>query len=177
MLQEDNMEVREINAQEAQRQLREGQAELIDIRGAGERKQMHIPQARWMPLDGLEAGLKAEPKQKIGIFHCRSGRRTQVHAEQLAAVGYPETYLLEGGIMAWQKAGYPVESDTGGRLDVMRQVQMVAGTLIVAGVLLGVWVHPYFYGLSGFVGAGLLYAGASGSCGMAMLLAKLPFNR
>lgn len=170
------MEVREIKAQDAQQRLAEGRAELIDIRDAGERKSLYIPQARWMPLSGLEAGLKAEPQQTVGIFHCRSGRRTREHAERLAAVGYGETLLLEGGIMAWQKAGGPVASDSGG-IDVMRQVQMVAGSLIVLGFALGMWVAPGFFWLSGLVGAGLIYAGASGSCAMATMLAKLPFNR
>ena len=171
------VEVQEIKASEARRWLDEGRAELIDIRDSGERGQMRIPEARWIPLTGLEAGLKAEPHQKIGIFHCRSGRRTQVHADQLAAVGYPETYVLEGGIMAWKKAGYPVASDSGAPIEIMRQVQIAAGSLVLLGVILGVWVHPGFFGLSGFIGAGLLFSGATGSCGMAMMLAKLPFNR
>ena len=131
------VEVREIKASEARRWLDEGRAELIDIRDSGERGQMRIPEARWIPLTGLEAGLKAEPHQKIGIFHCRSGRRTQVHADQLAAVGYPETYVLEGGIMAWKKAGYPVASDSGAPIEIMRQVQIVAGSLVLLGVILG----------------------------------------
>ena len=171
------VEVREIKASEARRWLDEGRAELIDIRDSGERGQMRIPEARWIPLTGLEAGLKAEPHQEIGIFHCRSGRRTQVHADRLATVGYPEMYVLEGGIMAWKKAGYPVASDSGGPIEIMRQVQITAGSLILLGIILGVWVHPGFFGLSGFIGAGLLFAGTTGSCGMAMMLAKLPFNR
>ena len=91
------MEIQEVKASEARRWLDEGRAELIDIRDSGERNQMRIPDARWIPLIGLEAGLKAEPHQKIGIFHCRSGRRTQMYADKLASVGYPETYTLEGG--------------------------------------------------------------------------------
>ncbi|MDE0612310.1 MAG: rhodanese family protein [Gammaproteobacteria bacterium] len=171
------VEVREIKASEARRWLDEGRAELIDIRDPGERGQMRIPEARWIPLTGLEAGLKAEPHQKIGIFHCRSGRRTQIHADKLATVGYPETYILEGGIMAWKQAGYPVASDSGAPIEIMRQVQIAAGSLVLLGVILGVWVHPGFFGLSAFIGAGLLFSGATGSCGMAMMLAKLPFNR
>ena len=171
------VEIQEIKASEAQRWLAEGRAELIDIRDPGERSQMRIPEARWIPLTGLEAGLKAEPHQEIGIFHCRSGRRTQAHADQLSAVGYPETYVLEGGIMAWKKAGYPVASDSRAPIEIMRQVQIAAGSLVLLGVILGVWIHPGFFGLSAFIGAGLLFSGATGSCGMAMMLAKLPFNR
>ena len=99
------VEVREIKASEAQRWLAEGRAELIDIRDPGERSQMRIPEARWIPLTGLEAGLKAEPHQKIGIFHCRSGRRTLVHVDKLAAVGYPETYVLGRGHYGLEESG------------------------------------------------------------------------
>lgn len=171
------MEVREVKASEARRWLDEGRAELIDIRDSGERDQMRIPDARWIPLTGLEAGLKAEPHQKIGIFHCRSGRRTQMHADKLAGVGYPETYVLEGGIMAWKKAGYPVASDSKAPMEIMRQVQIAAGSLVLLGVILGVWADSGFFWLSGFIGAGLVFSGATGSCAMASMLAKLPFNR
>ena len=171
------MEMQEIKVSEARRWLDEGCAELVDIRDSGERSQLKIPEARWIPLAGLEAGLKAEPHQKIGIFHCRSGRRTQMHADTLAGVGYPETYVLEGGIMAWKKAGYPVASDSKAPIEIMRQVQIVAGSLVLLGVVLGIWADAGFFWLSGLIGAGLVFSGATGSCGMASVLAKLPFNR
>ncbi len=170
------MEVKDLDAATARRWLDEGRAELIDIRDAGERRRLRIEAARWMPLAGLDAGLKAEPGGKVGVFHCQSGRRTRLAAEQLAAVGYGETYVLAGGIQAWRKAGGPVVSDSGA-ISVMRQVQIIAGGLVVAGALAGAWADPGFHWLSGLVGAGLLYAGLSGSCGMAMLLSRLPFNR
>ena len=171
------VEVREIEVSEARRWLDEGRAELIDIRDPGERSQMRIPEARWIPLTGVEAGLKAELNQKIGIFHCRSGRRTQVHADKLATVGYPETYILGGGIEAWKKAGYSVDSDSKAPIEIMRQVQIAAGGLVLLGVVLGASVHAGFFGLSAFIGAGLVFSGATGSCAMASMLAKLPFNR
>ena len=171
------MEVQAVKASEARRWLEEGRAELIDIRDPGERNQMRIPDARWIPLTGLEAGLKADPNRKVGIFHCRSGRRTEMHADKLAEVGYPETYVLEGGIMAWKKAGYPVASDSKAPIEIMRQVQIAAGSLVLLGVILGVWVDSGFFWLSGFIGAGLVFSGATGSCAMASMLAKLPFNR
>jgi rhodanese-related sulfurtransferase len=85
--------------------------------------------------------------------------------------------MLEGGLDAWKKAGLPVSLDRSKPIDVMRQVQIVAGSLVLAGVLLGVLIAPGFYALSGFVGAGLLFAGVSGFCGMARLLALMPWNR
>ena len=92
------MEVKDLDAATARQWLDEGRAELIDIRDAGERRRARIPAARWMPLAGLDAGLKAEPAGPVGIFHCQSGRRTRLAAEQLAAVGYGETYVLAGGL-------------------------------------------------------------------------------
>jgi len=171
------MAVQEITVNEARERLDSGVAELVDIREPGERKSLKIPGARWIPLAGLEAGLLVTPGEKAGIFHCRSGRRTRDHADTLAAIGYPETYVLKGGIMEWKKAGFPVESEGGPPIEIMRQVQIAAGRLILLGFVFGMRVHPNFYWLSGAIGAGLVYAGVSGSCGMAMMLGKLPFNR
>ena len=170
------MEVRELDVITARELLEQGQADLIDIRDGGEREQLRIPESRWMPLTGLAAGLKGDPDKGIGIFHCQSGRRTHNNKGQLAGVGYAETYVLNGGIKAWKEAGYPTESEKHA-IPIMRQVQIVAGSLVVLGVLLGIWVNPWFYTLSGFVGAGLMYSGISGWCGMAMMLGRLPFNR
>ena len=125
------MDVKDLDAATARQWLDEGRAELVDIRDAGERRRLRVPAARWMPLAGLDAGLKAEPRGAVGIFHCQSGRRTRQHADRLAAVGSAETYVLAGGIQAWRRAGGPVTSDSGA-IDIMRQVQIVAGGLIVA---------------------------------------------
>jgi rhodanese-related sulfurtransferase len=112
------------------------------------------------------------------IFHCRSGARTKGNAARLAAVSPKcETYILEGGLDAWKKAGLPVALDRSKPIDIMRQVQIAAGSLVLLGVVLGTLVNPGFYALSGFVGAGLLFAGVSGFCGMARLLGVMPWNR
>ena len=83
----------------------------------------------------------------------------------------------EGGLDAWKKAGLPVSFDRSKPIDIMRQVQIAAGSLVLIGVMLGFLVNPGFYALSGFVGAGLLFAGVSGFCGMARLLGVMPWNR
>ena len=89
-----------------------------------------------------------------------------------------DVYHLPGGIRAWKRAGLPVERAPGsGGLSIQRQVQIGAGSLVVLGVVLGATVTPWFFALAGFVGAGLVFAGASGTCGMAALLARLPHNR
>ena len=102
---------------------------------------------------------------KIAIFHCRSGARTQGNAERLSSAAAYDAYILEGGLEAWKKAGLPVVLDRRQPIDLMRQVQITAGGLVVLGALLGLFVAPAFYALSAFVGAGLMFAGITGFCG------------
>jgi len=158
----------------AKRLIQDG-AVLVDIREADEHAREHVPGARHQALSRLStvdaAGAKAV------IFHCRSGARTAANASRLAGAAGCDAYILEGGIEAWKKAGLPVNIDARQPIEIMRQVQITAGGLVLAGVLLGVWVAPAFLGLSAFVGAGLMFAGISGWCGMAKLLAFMPWNR
>lgn len=162
-----------ITPAEAQR-LIEGGAKLIDIRTPDEHAREHIPGAANVPvaqLDHLDVGNCAV------VFHCRSGARTQANAARLAAaVGQP-CYAIEGGIDAWRRAGLEVVTDRRQPLELMRQVQLVAGGLVLLGVTLGFLVGPGFFILSAFVGAGLMVAGATGWCGMANLLRWMPWNR
>lgn len=146
---------------------------LVDIREADEHARQRIPGSRHMPLARLEAVGDAPAV----IFHCRSGMRTQANAGQLAAAAQCDAYLLEGGIEAWRKAGLPVAEDRKAPLEIMRQVQIAAGLLVLTGVVLGFAMNPAFFGISAFVGAGLTFAGISGWCGMARLLALMPWNR
>ncbi|WP_313535199.1 rhodanese-like domain-containing protein [Sphingomonas sp.] len=150
-------------------------AQLVDIRGADEHARLRIPGAIHLPLDRIgDLACEGGPV----IFHCRSGMRTAANAAQLrAAAGPAPAYLLAGGIDAWRTAGHPVLADRSQPLDIMRQVQITAGALVLAGVLLGLFVSPHFFGLSAFVGAGLMFAGLTGWCGMANLLRLLPWNR
>jgi rhodanese-related sulfurtransferase len=128
-------------------------------------------------LSRIDADTPVRPGDDILVFHCPSGARTAGNARRLAAAtGACEAYLLEGGLDAW-KAGLPVSVDRKQPIEIMRQVQIGAGSLVLAGIILGAFIHPAFYLLSGFVGAGLLFAGVSGLCGMAHLLAAMPWNR
>ena len=94
-----------------------------------------------------------------------------------ATTGKCETFFLEGGLEGWKKAGLPVALDRSQPIDLMRQVQIAAGSMVLTGVVLGALVNPGFYALSGFVGAGLLFAGVSGFCGMARILGAMPWNK
>jgi hypothetical protein len=111
------------------------------------------------------------------ILHCASGARSARAAAMLVAAGITDVANLKGGIAAWKQAGFPLAVNRKAPLPLMRQVQIVAGGLVVVGVVLGAAVHPWFLGLSAFVGAGLVMAGVTGWCGMATLLRKLPYNR
>ena len=167
------MSLPRISPQDAKRMLDDG-AILVDIREPDEHAREHVPGARNTPLARLDS-LPADAKAIV--FHCRSGARTSGNAARLATAARCEAYILEGGIDAWKKAGLPVAVDRGQPIEIMRQVQISAGALVLGGVLLGLWVAPAFLAVSGFVGAGLMFAGISGWCGMAKLLGLMPWNR
>jgi rhodanese-related sulfurtransferase len=170
--------LRTITPDEAARLLREEGATLIDVREPDEHARERIPGARNLPLSKLEEAELALQGGKPVLFHCRSGARTQGNAARLAAkAGLCEAYAVEGGLDAWKRAGLPVAEDRRQPLELMRQVQITAGSMVVLGVLLGAAVSPWFYLLSGFVGAGLVFAGLTGTCAMARLLRVMPWNR
>lgn len=167
-----------ISPRETQKRLREG-AQLIDIREANEYRREHIADARLFPLSAMEQGstLQADAKDQV-IYHCQSGNRTRNHLNRLIAAAAPsKVAVLDGGLQAWKQAGLETVVNKGEPLPLMRQVQIVAGLLTLSGVILGYTVSEGFYLLSAFVGAGLTFAGISGFCGMARLLALMPWNR
>jgi len=130
------------------------------------------------PLSRFDAAkVRGAQVGKRVVFHCRSGKRSRDAATRFAREG-EATFHLAGGIEGWKAAGMPVVRPAkGARLPVMRQVQIVAGGLVTLGVALGLSVSPWFLGLSAFVGCGLVFAGVSGWCGMAILLGAMPWNR
>ena len=167
-----------ITPEDAARLLREGGATLVDVREADEHARERIPGARNLPLSRLEEAELAVHQGKPVLFHCRSGARTAGNADRLAAkAGLCEAYVVEGGLDAWKRAGLPVAEDRRQPIELMRQVQIAAGSMVVLGVLLGAFVTPGFYLLSGFVGAGLVFAGVTGTCGLARVLRMMPWNR
>ena len=152
---------------------------LVDIREADERARERIAGARHLPLSKLDEADLALHNGKPVIFHCRSGARTLANSARLAARAGEscEAYVVEGGLDAWRKAGLPVETDRNQPIEMQRQVQIGAGSMALAGTLLGALVSPWFYIVPGFVGTGLLLAGLTGFCGMARLLMRAPWNR
>ncbi|WP_430420731.1 rhodanese family protein [Phenylobacterium sp.] len=162
---------------DVERRLQRRQAVLVDIREADEFARRHVRGALSRPLSSFEqAHLKVDPGKDV-VFTCRTGMRTGANCDRLAAVVEGPAYVLEGGVDAWVASGLPVNEDRKAPLEIQRQVHIAAGSLVLAGVALGFALHPAFYGLSAFVGAGLAFAGVTGFCGMAMLLTRAPWNR
>lgn len=170
------MALRTISAEDAKRLIDKG-ALVVDIRERDEYAREHIPQALSRPLSTLsEGGLDVGGASQV-VFHCKSGARTGSNAARLASAASCEAFVLEGGLEAWKRAGFPVRVDRAQPLELMRQVQIAAGGLVVLGIALGALLSPWFYALAGFVGGGLILAGATGFCGLARLLRAMPWNR
>ena len=111
------------------------------------------------------------------MLYCRSGNRSAIAAQKLFDAGFESVTHLSYGIGAWKEAGYPTVTNRDAPISLMRQVQIVAGSLVLTGLVLGALVSPWFLLLSGFVGAGLMFSGVTDTCMLGMLLAKLPYNQ
>ena len=155
--------------------------DLIDVRTPAEYAEVHAEGARLVPLDRLDvkallASRQGAPDDPI-YFLCRSGARAAKACEALGAAGFTHVLSVEGGTEAWIAAGLPVVRGTRKTIGLERQVRIAAGLLVLLGVVLGWLVHPVAYALSAFVGAGLVFAGVTDTCGMGLLLAKMPWNQ
>lgn len=169
--------VTEVPAELVARWLDSEDTVLIDVREDFEHAEESIGGAAHVPLSEIDPdALREQHAGRRVVFHCKAGPRARDAAGHFCADG-DTVFCLEGGIDAWKAAGLDVKrSASGPRLPIMRQVQVVAGSLVVVGVGLGLIVSPWFLAIAGFVGCGLVFAGVSGWCGMARLLAKMPWN-
>ena len=154
---------------------------FIDVRTPAEYEEIHAEGTRLVPLDRLDpkaimAARNGAGDQPLFII-CRSGSRAAKACEQFAAAGFTNVQCIEGGTVAWEQAGLPIVRGTSKVISLERQVRIAAGSLILLGALLGVLVHPVFFALCAFIGAGLIFAGITDWCGMGMLLAKMPWNQ
>jgi rhodanese-related sulfurtransferase len=150
---------------------------LLDVRTPVEFAEVHVPQARHIPLDELQPGALQFSKEQPVYLLCRSGQRAAKAAGEFAREGFAQPVIVTGGTLAWIDANLPVNRGQSKVMGLERQVRIVAGSLVFIGVVLGWFVHRGFYGLSAFVGAGLVFAGITDFCGMGLLLAKIPWNR
>lgn len=173
------MDVATISPHElAARQASGRPVDLLDVRTPIEYREIHAIPSRNVPLDRLDPAAEAAHRSGDEPLYviCRTGGRGRQACERLSAAGLTRVVNVEGGILAWSAAGLPV---TRGRkaVSLERQVRIAAGTLVLLGTILGWLVHPALSGLAAFVGAGLVFAGLTDTCGMGMLLARMPWNR
>ena len=154
-----------------------GECQVIDVREFSEFDNERIADAQLMPLSNFEKHSDEIDHSKPVYLMCRSGNRAKQAAERLAKKGFTDVHVVEGGMLAWTQAGLPIVKGESKVWSLERQVRFAAGMLVLLGVLLSVFVHPYFVWLAGFVGAGLVFAAVTDTCGMAMILARMPWNR
>lgn len=155
-----------------------GDVDLIDVRTPAEFREIHVAFARNVPLDRLDAGAVAARRDASRPLYviCRSGSRGKQACEKLRNSGLADVVNVEGGTLAWDQAGLPVVRGKK-TISLERQVRIAAGLLVLAGAGLGYFVDPLWIGLSAFVGAGLVFAGVTDTCGMGMMLARMPWNQ
>jgi rhodanese-related sulfurtransferase len=174
------MSVRTITPGELEGLRRQGRpVDLIDVRTPVEYGEVHAEAARSVPLDRLDPGAvmgardgtTGEPLYLI----CLSGGRGRQACEKFHAAGFTNVVNVDGGTLAWERAGLPVVRGKKA-VSLERQVRIATGSLVVLGTALGAFAHPAFLGLAAFVGAGLVFAGVTDTCGMALILARMPWN-
>lgn len=154
--------------------------ELLDVRTPVEFRELHAAGARNVPLDQLDPVIVMQARNGAGndplYVICRGGSRGRQACEKFVQAGYLNVVNVEGGTLAWAERGLPVVRGKK-TISLERQVRIAAGLLVLLGALLAWLVHPAFTALSALVGAGLVYAGVSDTCGMGLLLARMPWNR
>lgn len=152
---------------------------LIDVRSPAEFGALHVEQAINLPLERVSPdtlrALGADPDRPV-VFICQSGMRGKTACDAARRGGFGHAVNLAGGTLACANAGLPVVRGKA-RMSIERQVRIAAGSLVVVGFLLGHFVHPYGFGLCAMIGAGLVFAGVTDTCGMALVLARMPWNQ
>jgi len=170
-------QIKLINVDQLKHLIKTDSVLLVDVREADEYASERIDGAILVPLSKFDHRQIANDLDKQVVLYCRSGNRSQLAAEKLLDAGYTEVTHLKGGIMAWRSQGMPIKANKNAPISIMRQVQITAGSLVFFGTILSAVISPWFMLLTGFVGAGLMFAGISNTCAMANLLGKLPYNQ
>ncbi len=166
-----------IIASELKKQLDKNEVLLIDVREPAEHRSECIDGACLIPLSEISVEKLPSTKRPI-VIHCKSGKRSSDACAKLLAVNSSlDVASLEGGIIAWNQAGYNIKKSSSNILSLDRQTQIAVGFIAFSGTILGTFTNPVFYILPGFIGAGLMFAGITGWCGMAKLLTKMSWNR
>lgn len=154
-----------------------GECQVIDVREFSEFNSERIADAQLMPLSNFEKHADEIDHSKPVYLMCRSGNRAKNAAEKLASKGFTDIHVIEGGMVAWAGANLPVVKGESKVWSLERQVRFAAGTIVLTGVLLSLFVSPYLLLISAFVGAGLMFSAATDTCAMGMALARMPWNK
>ncbi|MDX2079492.1 MAG: rhodanese-like domain-containing protein [Terrimicrobiaceae bacterium] len=150
---------------------------LLDVRGPGEYASEHIMGSRLEPLSALDAaGLARELAGRRCVVICQGGTRANQAAKELQSAGLQDLEVLEGGLNAWKAAGHPVVEGERKVLPLDRQMRILIGSLVVLGVVLGIWIHPAWLALPAFLGCGMVFAGFTDLCPLANAMARMPWN-
>ena len=158
-------------------QLENGDIHLVDVREQVEFAGSRVAEARSLPLSELEKRHTELDHSKPIYVMCRTGRRSAEAQKRLARLGFQNVINVSGGIEEWRKNRLPLERDEKAPWSIERQVRFAAGALVLSGVLLSIFVHPYFIAVPGLIGLGLVITAAIDWCGMGLLIAKMPWNR
>jgi glyoxylase-like metal-dependent hydrolase (beta-lactamase superfamily II)/rhodanese-related sulfurtransferase len=153
------------------------QTKILDVRSALEFSQVHIEHSLNIPIDMISAKINemSQSKQNYLVL-CHTGNRAAMAADMLIQSGIHTVKVMEGGIIRWQKEKLPVIKGQGG-MSLERQVRLIAGSLVLLGIMMSWLLHWAFIFVSVFVSSGLIYAGLTDNCLMGMLLMKLPYNK
>ena len=157
--------------------LENGEVHLVDVREQVEFAGGRVAGASLLPLAELEARHAELDHAKPIYVMCRTGRRSAEAQRKLHDLGFTNVINVAGGFEAWKKEKLPFERDEHAPWSIERQVRFTAGMLVLIGVLLSLFVHPYLIALSGLIGFGLAFTAAIDWCGMGLLIAKMPWNR
>lgn len=149
---------------------------LVDVRTKAEFEERHVVGAVNIPLGELTADAVSDGSGPVYVL-CQSGVRARRAQEQLISQGVADVICVDGGTVAAAQAGVALALGARKTISLERQVRIVAGALVFFGSLLTVLISPYFIIVPLFVGAGLIFAGVTDWCGMALLLEKMPWNR
>ncbi|BAY28219.1 rhodanese-like protein [Nostoc carneum NIES-2107] len=164
-----------VSAQTLKQLLEQKAVTLIDVREPAEYAGEHIAGATLVSLSSFDP--HKVPQDGSIILYCRSGNRSAMAAQKLFSAGFATVTHLSGGIGAWKEAGLPTTINRKAPMSLLRQVQIITGSSVLLGTLLGAFVSPWFLLLSGLMGAGLVYSGITDTCILGMMLAKLPYNQ
>lgn len=169
--------IQETTVHEINQRLNSGvECQVIDVREFSEFNSERIADARLMPLSSFEKHADDIDHSKPVYLMCRSGNRAKQAAEKLIRRGFTDVHIVDGGMAAWTSADLPVIRGTSKVWSLERQVRFAAGLFVLTGVVLGFLVTPYLFLLSGLIGAGLVFSAVTDTCGMGMVLARMPWN-